>query len=75
MSKFTGDDDKRWVALASVVTFALFGTLCALLIGASAGFITLSAIGQPWFLLYSAALSTATVWLYGEELRSIRNGD
>jgi uncharacterized membrane protein YccC len=67
MSRTTKSDDVRWKYLASGITILIMGTFCALLIGASVGVITLSAITQPWYLLLATAVSTALVWVYGEE--------
>jgi len=69
-SETTSDDDVRWTYLASLITALLFITLCALLIGASAGVFSLGTINQPWFLLYAMALTAASAWLWGEEMKA-----
>lgn len=67
MTDTTTNDDVRWKYLASAVTVVLVVTLAVLLIGASLGVLSLSAISQGWFILYGSALLTSVVWLYGEE--------
>jgi len=78
MSKEThqSDDDdenlttntaERWEYLASIITGVLVLTLSILLIGSSIGVLSLSAIPQPFFLLFSSCLLTAIVWTFGED--------
>jgi len=64
----TSDKTARWEYLSSVVTLILVITLCALLIGASVGFLSIGAIPQAWFLLYSTLTTTACAWLFGREV-------
>lgn len=63
----TSKKTTRWEYLSSLITLLLFVTLCVLLIGASAGLITLGAITQAWFVLYATALTGSAGWLFGRE--------
>lgn len=63
----TSDKTTRWEYLSSFITLILYVTLCALLIGASAGLLSLGAIPQAFFVLYSTALVASTGWLFGRE--------
>jgi len=64
----TSQDDVRWVYLGSVLAFILTFSLVVLVIAAAAGVLTLSAISQPWFALYSLSVLTAVGWVFGKEL-------
>lgn len=64
----TDADDVRWVYLGSVLSLVLTLSLVVLVIAAAAGWLTLSAITQPWFALYSLVVVTAVGWVFGKEL-------
>lgn len=68
MKLFTTEDDIRWRGLASVVAFIIFVTFAALLIGASIGAVSLGAISQPWFFLFSVTLLTVLAWTFGADM-------
>lgn len=71
MTRLTKSNDKRWVLIATLVTFMIHTSLLGLVIGTSVGVISLGTIPQAWFLLYSTVVSAATVWLYGEEVYEV----
>lgn len=63
----TKSKDVRWEYLSSVLTALVLTTFCILIVGAALGALSLSAIGQPWFLLFGALVTAAAGWLYGRE--------
>jgi len=63
----TSDTRARWEGLATVVTFLVFITLFALLLGGAFGIFTLGSVSQSWFILYSTIVLMAATWLYGED--------
>lgn len=67
MKKFTKEDDTRWRGLGSIIAFLMFLTFATLLIGTAFGLVTLSAISQPWFLLFSVTILTILAWLFGPD--------
>jgi len=63
----TNSAKTRWEGLASVITGLVFFALVVLLVGAALGVLSLGAISQAWFMLFSLVIVSALVWLYGEK--------
>jgi len=64
----TASDDMRWVYLGSTLSIVLTLSLVVLVVGGAAGYLALSAISQPWYVLYALCVLTAVGWVFGKEL-------
>lgn len=69
----TGDENTtrssrtRWEYIGTVLAALMVVSLPVIVIGAAAGTLTLSPIGQAWFVLYSTVTLMAATWAFGKE--------
>ena len=57
----------RWEYIGTVLSFILVVSLAILTLGAAYGILSLAAIGQAWFTLYSIVVLMAATWTFGKE--------
>lgn len=60
-------DSVRWKYLASLITSIVLIGFMALITAAAAGVMSLGAINQAWFVLFSTVVMMAAVWLWGAD--------
>lgn len=81
MSKKTPPDDEnlttdtaqRWEWIGTILSFLIIASFVVLILGAAYGLLTLSAIGQSWFILYSTVVLMAATWSFGKgTLKAVR---
>lgn len=58
---------ERWQYIGTVLAGVTVLSLPILIVGATLGLLSLSAIGQPWFILYATVTLMAATWAFGEE--------
>jgi sterol desaturase/sphingolipid hydroxylase (fatty acid hydroxylase superfamily) len=58
---------ERWEWIGTILAGAIILTLPVLLIGAGAGYISLGAVPQAWFVLYATIALMAATWSFGKE--------
>lgn len=69
----TGDDSTtmstkaRWEYIGTVLAGLMVSSLPVIIVGAALGTLTLSPIGQAWFVLYGTVTLMAATWAFGEE--------
>ena len=69
----TTNTQQRWEWIGTVLSFLILLSLVVLILGASYGLLTLSAISQPWFILYSTVVLMAATWAFGKgTLKAVR---
>jgi hypothetical protein len=62
----TTSSRERWEYLGTVVSILILSSLVLLVLGSSYGLLSLAAIGQSWFLLYSTICLMAATWVFGK---------
>lgn len=64
---------ERWEYIGTILAGVMVLSLPALIIGAAAGALTFSGIGQAWFALYATIALMAATWAFGKEtLEAVR---
>jgi hypothetical protein len=58
---------ERWEYIATVLSTIVIVSLVGLVLGASWGVLSLSAIPRTWMTLYSVVVLMATTWTFGKE--------
>lgn len=62
----TTSSKERWEYLGTVVSILILTSLVLLVLGSSYGLLSLTAIGQSWFLLYSTVCLMSATWVFGK---------
>jgi hypothetical protein len=64
---------ERWEYIGTILAGAMVLSLPVIVVGAGLGILSLSPIGQAWFLLYSTVTLMAATWAFGKEtLEAVR---
>lgn len=63
----TRSSKTRWEYIGTLLAGAMVTSLPVLVIGASYGVLSLSPIGQAWFVLYATVTLMAATWAFGKE--------
>lgn len=69
----TGDDDTtrssktRWEYIGTLLAGLTVSSLPIIITGTAYGALSLSPIGQTWFILYATVTLMAATWAFGEE--------
>ena len=69
----TTNTQQRWEWIGTVLSFLIVVSFLILVLGASYGLLTLSAVGQSWFILYATVVLMAATWSFGKgTLKAVR---
>lgn len=63
----TSSSQTRWTYIATLLAGVAVTSLPILVLGASAGLLSLTIVTQGWFVLYSTIVLMAATWTFGEE--------
>lgn len=61
---------ERWEYIGTILASAMVLSLPTIVGGAALGVLSLSPIGQAWFVLYATVTLMAATWAFGEETLS-----
>jgi len=61
---------ERWEYIGTILAGTMVLSLPVIVGGAAIGTLTLSSIGQAWFVLYATVTLMAATWAFGEETLS-----
>jgi hypothetical protein len=63
----TTSSKERWEYIGTILAGVMITSLPVLIIGTTAGILTVSTITQGWFVLYATITLMAATWAFGEE--------
>lgn len=71
--QITSDTKTRWALTGTILATVILLSLPSLVVTAGLGIVSLSAISQGWFALYSTLVVMAATWVFGEDvLKAVR---